>query len=293
MRILLAYISVILLWATTPLAIKWSGEGPGFLFGATGRMSIGMLSITFMMLLLRKPLVWNKKARITYIAVALQIYAAMLAVYWGAQYIPSGWISVIFGLTPLITAILAYFFLAEASLSWVKLCAYILGLAGLALMFGSALQIGKQAALGIAAVLLAAFLQAASAVWVKHINAGIPALSQVAGGLLFSVPVYLASWYAFDGQWPKQLPDKAILSIAYLGLIATTIGFSLYYYVLTRLPATRVAMITLVTPLLSLWVGHSINQEHISKKIIVGTGLIILALVLQSFSGRRLKKLKS
>ncbi|HLF97561.1 MAG TPA: EamA family transporter, partial [Methylococcaceae bacterium] len=41
MRVPLAYIGVILLWATTPLAIKWSGEGPGFLFGVTGRMAIG------------------------------------------------------------------------------------------------------------------------------------------------------------------------------------------------------------------------------------------------------------
>jgi hypothetical protein len=39
MRIAIAYITVVLLWATTPLAIKWSGEGPGFLFGVTGRMN--------------------------------------------------------------------------------------------------------------------------------------------------------------------------------------------------------------------------------------------------------------
>ncbi|RLA22994.1 MAG: EamA family transporter, partial [Gammaproteobacteria bacterium] len=32
MRIALAYIFIILLWATTPLAIKWSTEGSGFIF---------------------------------------------------------------------------------------------------------------------------------------------------------------------------------------------------------------------------------------------------------------------
>ena len=30
---------------TTPLAIQWSGEGPGFLFGVTGRMAIGALVV--------------------------------------------------------------------------------------------------------------------------------------------------------------------------------------------------------------------------------------------------------
>lgn len=38
-----AYLAVILIWSTTPLAVKWSGEGPGFLFGALGRMALGVL----------------------------------------------------------------------------------------------------------------------------------------------------------------------------------------------------------------------------------------------------------
>ena len=95
MRIPLAYISVIFLWATTPLAIKWSGEGPGFLFGVTARITIGAVCILFVMMLMRQCLVWHRKARQTYLAVALQIYGSMLAVYWAAQFIPSGWISVI------------------------------------------------------------------------------------------------------------------------------------------------------------------------------------------------------
>ncbi|MDD1614151.1 MAG: EamA family transporter, partial [Methylococcaceae bacterium] len=105
MRIPLTYLSVILLWATTPLAIKWSGEGPGFLFGVTARMTIGIVCVLFVLVLMRQRLAWHRKARLTYLAVALQIYGSMLAVYWAAQFIPSGWISVIFGLTPLMTAL--------------------------------------------------------------------------------------------------------------------------------------------------------------------------------------------
>jgi hypothetical protein len=51
MRIALAYISVILLWATTPLAIKWSIESAGFLFGVTARMIIGTLCVWIVLLL--------------------------------------------------------------------------------------------------------------------------------------------------------------------------------------------------------------------------------------------------
>jgi drug/metabolite transporter (DMT)-like permease len=45
MRVLLAYLTLVLMWSTMPLAIKWSGEGPGFLFGVTARMLIGMICV--------------------------------------------------------------------------------------------------------------------------------------------------------------------------------------------------------------------------------------------------------
>lgn len=85
MRIHLAYITIILLWATTPLAIKWSGEGPGFLFGVTGRMTIGTVCILLMLGLSGQRLARHRKALQTYLAVAVQIYGSMLVVYWAAH----------------------------------------------------------------------------------------------------------------------------------------------------------------------------------------------------------------
>ena len=286
MRIPLTYISVILLWATTPLAIKWSGEGPGFLFGVTARMTIGAVCVLFVLVLMRQRLAWHHKARLTYLAVALQIYGSMLAVYWAAQYIPSGWISVIFGLTPLMTALLAAIFLGERSLTLGKLLAYSLGVSGLTIMFGSALQLGYDAVLGISGVLVSAFFQSVSSVWIKRIAARLPALSQVAGGLLLALPVYLLTWGIADGQWPTELTPVSLTAIIYLGVIATTIGFVFYYYLLTHLPATKVALITLVSPLLALILGHLINHEPLTMKIVIGSLFILSALIMHEFFDR-------
>jgi len=286
MRIPLAYLSVVLLWATTPLAIKWSGEGPGFLFGVTGRMTIGFLCILPMLRLSKQRLFWHRKALQTYLAVAVQIYGSMLAVYWAAQFIPSGWISVIFGLLPLMTALLAAVWLKERSLTLGKLLAYILGISGLWLMFGSALQLGHDAVLGIVGVLVATFLQAVSSVWVKRIDGSIPALSQVAGGLLLSLPFYLITWAAFDGHWPAEISPVSLASIVYLGSIATTVGFVLYYYLLIHQSATRVALVTLVSPVMALLLGHAVNHEALTINVATGTLLILGALLVHEFFGR-------
>lgn len=167
MRICLAYISVVLIWATTPLTIKWSSESCGFLFGVTARMAIGTVCIFIALILTRQSLTWHRESVLTYLAAAVQIYGSMMVVYWSAQFIPSGWISVIFGLLPLMTALLAALFFKENHLTPGKFLAFCLGVGGLAVMFGSALQFGRDAVLGIAGVLCSAFLHAISSLWIK------------------------------------------------------------------------------------------------------------------------------
>ncbi len=289
MRIYLAYISIVLLWATTPLAIKWSSEGPGFLFGVTGRMTIGLICLLLAQALSRQRLLWHRKALQTYLAVAVQIYGSMLTVYWAAQFIPSGWVSVIFGLLPLMTALLAAIWLKEQSLTLGNLLAYILGISGLWTLFGSALQLGHDAVLGIIGVLVSTFLQAISSVWVKRINAKIPAISQVTGGLLLALPVYWISWAIFDGHWPTEISPINLASIIYLGSIATTFGFVLYYYLLLNQSATQVALVTLVSPIMALLLGHAVNHEPLTLKVATGTLLILGALLMHEFFDRLMR----
>ncbi len=287
MRIFAAYFSVILLWATTPLAIKWSAEGAGFVFGAASRMIIGMLGVFLILILTGKRLPWHSRAKQTYLAVALQIFGAMMAVYWSSRFIPSGWVSVIFGLTPFMTALLSAFFLKERSLGAGKISSYLLGLGGLVMMFSSAIELNYQAIQGIIGVLIAAFLHSVSAVWVKQIRAKLPAMIQVGGGLLFAMPPYLGSWYLLEnGRLPYTLSWQTLSAIIYLGVIATTIGFALYYYVLTHLPATNVAMITIISPVLALFIGYTVNSEPLTMKVLTGTSMILVALFIHVFIDR-------
>lgn len=288
MRLVLAYVGVVLIWTTTPLGIKWSSVGVSFIFGVTARMSIGLICLLLLMLISRTRLRLDRAALKTYVAVAMQVYASMLLTYWGAQFIPSGWISVIYGLSPFMTAFMAAAILKERSLGIGKILSYLIGVSGLAVMFSSAIDLNLQAVEGMAALLAATFLHAISAIWVKKIHAELPAMAQITGGLLLSLPLYFVTCYWLDQAYIPEMPsEQTVWAILYLGLIATPIGFALYYYVLARLPATNVAMINLMTPILSLLLGYFANQESLTIKVLVGTGLIMLALGLHSWLERR------
>ena len=188
----MAYIGVIIIWSTTPLAIQWSGVGVGYLFGITSRMILGMLVGLMVAGLLSIPLPWHAEARRTYLAAGLGVFFAMTSVYWSSQFIPSGWISVLFGLAPIVTGLLATFLLAERALDAARLAGMLLGLAGLAIMLLGSQRLGPHAGYGIAGMVFSVTAYSASAVAVKRIGADVPALATTIGGLMVAVPLLLS-----------------------------------------------------------------------------------------------------
>jgi drug/metabolite transporter (DMT)-like permease len=87
--------------------------------------------------------------------------------------------------------------------------------------------------------------------------------------------------YLYSGKpLPSVVPPRAMLSIVYLGLIGSVLGFVLYYYVLRHVEATRVALIALVSPVMALLLGHLLNGEALQAEILLGTAAILGGLLL-------------
>ncbi len=280
MSIPTAYIGVIIIWSTTPLAIKWSADEVGFLFGLTGRMVLGVSACLLLLVLFRIQLPWHQQARRTYLAAGLGLFLAMLSVYWSSQFIPSGWISVIFGLSPILTGIMATFWLTEQALTPGRLAGMLLGLGGLALIFNSSQILGPDAALGIAGVLLSTTVHSASTVVVKRIDAQLPGLVVTTGALMVAVPLFLSLFLLMGEPIPTVIPQRTLASILYLGIVGSVLGFALYFYVLRHVEATRVALIALLTPVVALLLGNVLNGELLTSEILSGTAMILLGLVL-------------
>jgi drug/metabolite transporter (DMT)-like permease len=278
-----AYGAIIVIWSATPLAIKWSGEGPGFLFGVFGRMVLGLVVSLVLMVALRVRFPWNDAARRTYAAAALGAFGTMLCIYWAAQYIPSGIIAILFGLTPLITGLFASLWLDEESLTPAKLAGVLSALAGLVVIFGSGLSLGAHAISGIAVVLLGVVLQSAGAVLIKRVNAGLHGLAVTGGTLTIVTPLFFLAWLVFDGHSPPALPARAAASILYLGVIGSVLGFSLYFYVLKHVEANVASLITLVSPVFALILGQIVNGEPITTQVWAGAALVLGGLAIHQW----------
>lgn len=277
-----AYLTVIIIWSTTPLAIQWSGIGVGYEFGVAARMVIGLLALLLIVRLRGLPLPWNTHARMVYLVSGLSIFIAMSLVYWSAQYIPSGWISVIFGLSPIITSAFATFILRENSLTKGRVVGMLLGLLGLIVVFAEGFSLADAAWMGVAGITIGAASQSLGAVLLQKLRTDIPAISITAGSLIVATPLFVMNFMLMQ-SWPDNISTVTLLSIVYLAILGSAIGFPLYFYLLKKLNAERVALIALITPVTALLVGAYLNEEVISTRVWLGTALIVSGLAIYEY----------
>lgn len=288
-----AFFSVILIWSTTPLAIKWSALGAGSSFALLARMMLGALICIILFAVLRVRFPMHARARQAYLVSGISLFGTMSLTYWSAQFVTSGMISVLFGMSPLLTSLGAAMWLKEDALRINKLAGMVLGLFGLVLVFSDSFKAGLAASVGLLSLFAGVLVQSMGLVWLKRIDDDSPPLATTLGSLLVGLPLFLAAWWLAGGHWPQGLPVRAMVAIVYLAVIGSVVGFVLYYYLIKHMEAGRIALITLVTPVLALLLGHGANDETVLPQVWLGAGAIMLGLAVHRWGSRWLAWLPS
>jgi drug/metabolite transporter (DMT)-like permease len=232
----------------------------------------------------RIDLPWHKQAVKLYTYSAAGIFGGMLCSYLAAQYLSSGIISLVFGLSPVISAILAKQILAEPSISNIRKLSMAISLVGLAIVCSDNFTLAHDGVYGIIFILLAVFFFSLSGVLVKSVPLAIHPLATTVGALSVATPMFLISWLALDGTLPVEMwQAKSIWATIYLGIFGSLIGFYAYFTVLQKLSASSVTLITLVTPVIALTLGAVLNNEVINDKLIIGAFMVLLGLSIYHF----------
>ena len=280
MAVLLAYISVVLIWATTPLTIQWSSDSLSFIAAVLLRMSIALFIGLAINLFLRRKLFAQAGALQLYAAGAIGIFPNMPVVYWSAQYIPSGLVAVVFAMSPFVIGLMTLVLLKHNPFTAKRVFALVLALSGLVVIFYHQIHLGLHAAYGVAGILLSCFLFGFSSVLVKKIDVKVDAFNQALGTLLFALPGLLLMWWIMDGHVPATISNKSLFAVSYLSIFGSLIGAALFFYVLANMSPTSVSLITFMTPVLALILGAIVAGESLSVQLWIGASLVVIALLL-------------
>ena len=281
MQVSIAYLAVLLIWSTTPLGIVWSSESISPTMAVLLRMVIAVVLGSMIIVIRKIELPWHKQAMRLYAFSALGIFGGMSFSYLAAGYLSSGILSLVFGLAPAFSAILARRILAEPKISTLRKLSMTLSFIGLGFVCAENFSLNGDSIYGFIFVLIAVFLFSLSGVLVKSVSLAIHPMATTVGALTLSLPLFIINWLLLDGSIDiSQWQVRSIWATLYLGVFGSLIGFFAYFFVLQRLTASTVALITLITPVIALTLGTVLNDEVIHSKLIIGALLVISGLAI-------------
>lgn len=286
----ISYIAVILIWATTPLAIKFSNTGFSPYAAISWRISLAVILAVLMVTIFYPEARLKRRNWRAYATASLAIFPTMPLVYVAANHVPSGLISVLFGTTPFIMGVLAIFLLGEQGFSKPKLLGLCLSLGGTALVSYDQFSLGGTAFFGILLLCASNLLWSLSNVLVKKYSYAVNSFEQTLGAMSFALPGLLICWFIMDGEFIATDNSKAIWAMLYLAIIGSLFGFLAFYKVLQSFSVATVSLIPVITPLLAVYLGISFGGEQLSDKVLTGTAFIVLGLATHEFLPRFLAR---
>jgi drug/metabolite transporter (DMT)-like permease len=213
------------------------------------------------------------RARWMAIIACVQVIAPFLLITYGENRISSSLTAILISVVPIFTALLALRFdHAERSHGW-ALVGIVVGIVGVAMLFGLDLSGSGDELVGGAMMLAAALGYAISWMLVKHKLAGA-APEAVAGGTMVVAALATAPLLAIAP--PESAPSLgAAASLLALGAGGTGIAFVLYYTLIADVGPARASMVGYVAPGFSIVYGVVLLGEHLTLAAVGGLVLIL------------------
>ncbi|WP_052190467.1 DMT family transporter [Chitinibacter sp. ZOR0017] len=281
-----AYLFLIAVWSTTALGIKWGVQGLPFTLALASRFVLAAVLMLGWLAWRRQSLPLAAPYRRAYWIAGLATACSMCCSFWAAQAVSSGLIAIIFGLSPLATAIFASRWLGS-QLDRREWLAIALGLAGLLIIFARQLHWQADGGWRLLALCVAMALQSGAAVLLKRFASGLSPWLVNAGALQIAALATLLFWCLAGAPWVSHWPWRTAVALIYLAAVGSVLGFSLYYWLIRECRPMSVALIALITPASSLWLGHALNAEILQSHELIGTACIMLGLAVHVWASRR------
>ncbi|TXJ08946.1 MAG: DMT family transporter [Acinetobacter sp.] len=275
------FIAVVMIWSLTPLAAVWTVAELHWAWGLFIRFSLAIPIALLCMLYFRLSFHYDIKSMLSYCAGAIGLFGSMTFCYIGATEVPSAIISIIYGISPILSGLMSTFILGKDRFHWIQWLGLGLALLGMCLAIGLGSSEIQMSNFGIMCEIIAMVLYVISTFAVGMVGANIHPITQTAGSTIVSWLGYLCLLPIFWAYLPHQLPNiHTSLAVLYSAFFSSVLAMIFYYALIKKLKPTTVLLITIMTPVLATLWGTWLNQEHLSSHLLLGLILLCSGLFL-------------
>ncbi|AVH50222.1 MULTISPECIES: DMT family transporter [Acinetobacter] len=274
------YVLLVLIWATTPLAIVWSVQEVHPMWVLIIRYFGASVIALCLLKLMRGPLPFDSTSMKSYLAGSLNLIGAQLFIYLAANYLTSGLMALIFGFSPLIAGLIGHVILRTQKLIALQWIGMAIAILGLSFVFADSAD-SKVNPWGVVLMLISMVSYISSIFWVKQINAPLSPMSQATGSLMVSA---LGSLLLIPFIWqhvPTAMPGvKTMIGFIFTMIMSSIVAMLCYFWLIRRLTASTVSLSNVMTPIIALILGATLNNEHISMNAFIGIAVVMLGIVM-------------
>jgi drug/metabolite transporter (DMT)-like permease len=282
-RLLGAFCLLTLIWGTTWAAIRLGLAGIPPFTGVALRFLIAGLLLLALARVMHVRFTWSRREIGLWIVNgALSFCASYGIVYWSEQYIPSGLAAVLFATYPIFVAAFAHVALPGERLGWAALAGTLLGFAGVAVIFSDDLRLLGGASVRVAAAVMlgSPLVSAVAMVAVKRWGAGIHPISLSAAPMLLCAAVMGLVAFVVERDAPVVYDVRSVGALLYLAVLGSAVTFTIYYWMLSHVSATRLALVAYTIPIVAVIVGAVLFAEPVRPKLLVGGALVLVGVAL-------------
>jgi drug/metabolite transporter (DMT)-like permease len=205
--------------------------------------------------------------------------------FWAEKRVPSGIAAVMMATIPVFTALSEIAILRTRQLTLRLVSALLIGIGGVAVLMSHSLNLGGAAIEPIGAIALIVGSISWSIAGALSRKLPLPSSKvmssgsqMLAGGILLTLCA--AAFGEFHGFRPAAVSMGAWLSLLYLIVAGSIIGFTAYVWLVHHESPTKVSTYAYVNPVVAVILGYLLAGESLGPRTVVGTLLVLVSVII-------------
>jgi drug/metabolite transporter (DMT)-like permease len=291
-KTLLAFAIIYFVWGSTFLAIRVGvREVPPFLLAAVRFLVAGLVLYGWMIAQGERSPNGRQWRSASLLAILIFVIDYGL-LFWAEQRVPSGIAAVMMTTIPVFMALSEIIFLRTQRLTVRLTLALLIGIGGVAVLMSRSLHLGGAPIdrVGAVALIVASMSWSVASVLTRKLP--LPASKVMSSGAqMLAGGVFLALTAAALGEFrnfhPWSVSRGAWLSLLYLIVAGSIIGFTAYVWLIHHESPTKVGTYAYVNPVVAVLVGYFLGREALGLRTILGTLFVLISVVVITTTGAK------
>lgn len=189
----------------------------------------------------------------------------------GQQFTTSGVAAILFALIPILTPLVALFVLPGERLSQRELVGVVVGFVGVGFVVQPDPSAADPGVLGETLIVLAAVSVTLGTVLVRRSHPSMSVVALTGWAMVIGATIQFGFSVALgESVTAIQLTPSAVLTVGYLAVFASGVGFVLYFTLLERFGPLEINLVAYLQPVVAVAVGRIILGEPLTLGMLVG-----------------------